>query len=46
MKVKKVKNGYELTCPILANGTITIPKKVRELVGRDVGQEITVIVEE
>jgi bifunctional DNA-binding transcriptional regulator/antitoxin component of YhaV-PrlF toxin-antitoxin module len=46
MSVKKIKEGYELHCPILANGTITIPSKLRELVGRDVGQEIRVIVPE
>ena len=44
--LKKTKLGYELRATINSNGTVTIPPAVRELVGKDLGDEIDIIIPE
>jgi predicted secreted protein len=42
--IKAKKDGFEVTAPVMANGTISIPVRVRQMVGIELGEEILVFV--
>ena len=44
--LKKTKLGYEIRATINSNGTVTIPPAIRELVGKNLGDEIAIIIPE